>query len=454
MIKIPNREINSSDPWCDDCGDTRSNVAGNILKILKEEANNNFVIAVDGKWGTGKTFFLKRLQTFLYNYDLGKGKPFKAIYFSAWEEDFMQNPLVAIIGQMYVYIKEQDETGELLKKLKELVPPLLKTLFFRGLAAATANVIDFNEKDFMSKNEKILENYSESLKETEQLKTLLSSLANMVYEKTEKPLVFIIDELDRCRPLFAIELLERIKHIFNIPHIIFILGIDKEQLSHTIQSVYGNINTDTYLHKFFDMEIVLPKIDNASFVLKIFNDNNITKGDNFRFHWDYRYQELINLLNLSLRECERYAMMLAFYLSKSRFQYIDFAIWLIYLKIKNRELYKKYIHKEATTKEVIDWIEESISPNSKTLIIDCEVAFYLFDENSDAISKALSLNHSAFTEEFLSTRLLKIIKDNIDQQDERSKIVKLFEQSSQANHYSGYAIFKYIKDILELSSYK
>jgi predicted KAP-like P-loop ATPase len=31
-----------------------------------------------------------------------------------------------------------------------------------------------------------------------------------------KPLIIFIDELDRCRPLYAIECLERIKHIFGI----------------------------------------------------------------------------------------------------------------------------------------------------------------------------------------------------------------------------------------------
>ena len=71
--------------------------------------------------------------------------------------------------------------------------------------------------------------------------------------------MFIIDELDRCRPTFAIELLERVKHIFDVPNIVFVFGINRAELVKSLESIYGEIDAGTYLRRFFDMEFVLPE---------------------------------------------------------------------------------------------------------------------------------------------------------------------------------------------------
>ena len=83
-----------------------------------------------------------------------------------------------------------------------------------------------------------------------------NSLANFIEKSTEdKPVVFIIDELDRCRPNYAVEVLEQIKHLFSVPKIVFVLSIDKEQLGHAVRGVYGSekLNADEYLRRFIDI---------------------------------------------------------------------------------------------------------------------------------------------------------------------------------------------------------
>ena len=84
-------------------------------------------------------------------------------------------------------------------------------------------------------------------------------------KETGHPLIFIIDELDRCRPTFAIELLERVKHIFDIPNMIFVFGINRSELCSSLQSIYGEIDAGVYLRRFFDMEFSLPEIDSEPF---------------------------------------------------------------------------------------------------------------------------------------------------------------------------------------------
>lgn len=88
-------------------------------------------------------------------------------------------------------------------------------------------------------------------------------------------MVFIIDELDRCRPDYAIKTLEVIKHFFNIPNINFIIGVDRKQIESTVKVLYGaNIdnNCDEYLRKFIDQDFYLPYIKNEKYIEKLCED--------------------------------------------------------------------------------------------------------------------------------------------------------------------------------------
>ena len=93
------------------------------------------------------------------------------------------------------------------------------------------------------------------------------------------PLVVLVDELDRCRPLHAIAMLERIKHVFQVPGITFVLSIDKTNLKRSIQSVYGQIDADDYLRRFFTFEHHLPQISSPPFVSALFPEVQLATSD-------------------------------------------------------------------------------------------------------------------------------------------------------------------------------
>ena len=95
-----------------------------------------------------------------------------------------------------------------------------------------------------------LADYLEKRAAKEELKQHLANLATEGRGDTDQPLLFIIDELDRCRPTFAIELLERVKHIFDVPNIAFVFGINRDELVKSLESVYGGIDAGTYLRRF------------------------------------------------------------------------------------------------------------------------------------------------------------------------------------------------------------
>ncbi len=72
-------------------------------------------------------------------------------------------------------------------------------------------------------------------------------------------LVIFIDELDRCKPTYAIKLLEQIKHYMMDDRITFVFSVNLEQLQHTIKCYYGaDFDASRYLDRFFDFRIDWP----------------------------------------------------------------------------------------------------------------------------------------------------------------------------------------------------
>ena len=252
-LKLSEPPIQEDNPWADDAL-KRSDVAEKLTNLISGQSDP-FVISLHGHWGTGKTFLLKRWQKQL------EKDGFRAIYFNAWEDDFCDDPFVAIIGQLSDFLERKGIEG-LTDKIRDAAKPLL----IQGALSVARNVSGLNLDKLLEQfADKTLAEYSRQGEKKKELKTALQELSGKVKADTKHPLVFIIDELDRCRPTFAIELLERIKHIFDIPDMVFVFGINRDELRSSIRSVYGEIDADTYLRRFFDMEFLLPDIDSKAF---------------------------------------------------------------------------------------------------------------------------------------------------------------------------------------------
>lgn len=131
----------------------------------------------------------------------------------------------------------------------------------------------------------------------EDTRKAVKEIFNEIIVESAEKLVIFIDELDRCRPDFAIETLERIKHYFDDDRIIFIVSVNKEQLIHTISKYYGEkFDSTAYLNKFFDINIYLPKIP------EYFRNSSIIKTENRQSLFKMIVEEIGEYYNLSLRD--------------------------------------------------------------------------------------------------------------------------------------------------------
>ena len=217
-------------------------------------------ISLHGQWGIGKTFLLRRWQKTL------ELDGYQAIYFNAWEDDFCDDPLLAMIGHLAGHF-EENRFKELARTVAEIALPLIKENLLGVLKATTGVTIKLDQQEQGGKTP--LDAYLEQRATKDQLKSQLAQLSEEVARGTGHPLVFIVDELDRCRPTFAIELLEKVKHIFDVPHIVFVFGLNRDELTKSLSSVYGDINTDVYLRRFFDFEFNIPEADSQGFALHL-----------------------------------------------------------------------------------------------------------------------------------------------------------------------------------------
>jgi hypothetical protein len=85
----------------------------------------------------------------------------------------------------------------------------------------------------------------------------------------DKEMILVIDELDRCKPIYALEIIEICKHLLN-SKIKIIYSVDKEVLNQTIEHMYGlkNNENETYLYKVFDFNINLESFDFSELIEK------------------------------------------------------------------------------------------------------------------------------------------------------------------------------------------
>ena len=258
----------------------RANDIKNFIEGL-ELIDSNACIGIDAKWGEGKTFFVRQIEEtlkflnlkqwsddpkkivetdsyeFLANNSIinsiNLNSSYLPVYYNAWAYDNHNDPLMSLL----INIKKICEgayntkisTTEITKKIIDVTSAL--SLEIKGVyISKLLEGLKSTDIDILS-----------MVKTEEEVRRSVKGIFNDIIVERAQKLVIFIDELDRCRPSFAIEMLERIKHYMNDERIIFVISINKDQLVHTISNYYGRgFDATGYLNKFFDLTINLPEI--------------------------------------------------------------------------------------------------------------------------------------------------------------------------------------------------
>lgn len=388
-----------------------------------------FVLSVNADWGAGKTTFITLWQAYLT-----KELQVKSIYFSAWDDDFTSDPLIAILGELDAYIKEKNsDLNDDFEKVKKIGGKIIKNVLPAAVKGMAGKV--FGDEAVGQMTGDVLEKSATALidnyqKEKETLAKFKESIAEILQEiDKDKSFIVFIDELDRCRPLYAIECLERIKHIFGIERLVFVLSIDKKNLAESIKSQYGNIDVDNYLRRFIDLEFELknPNVDKFCDVLsQKFKLNNILEGKEINTNGSYRGGDCLFAIktlavgfNLSLRQVEQIftKLQIIFKTTERRIFIEHFSVLAIFesLKSYDNNLYLSLIKGEIEAKDKIKTLIYAMKNNNS---LDDQLNN--FKPYASAIIDSTTLNHAEL-DAFIKQKRdeLSLINDKNSQEYER-----------------------------------
>ena len=267
-------EIPPDDPFAHDLLDRREPVE--VFTRLITDVEGPCAVALDAAWGAGKTTFLKMWAQHLRN----EGYP--VVEFNAWETDAAGDPFVALSteityglknwGKRPVELKIQ-RTEKLAKQvLRRTLPGALRlgVSFVPVVGAELGHVASSWAGDALS-------GYAETRETVRQYRSSLEEMAAAHWKASEhKPIVVFIDELDRCRPSYAVELLETAKHIFSVEHMVFVLAVNRSELAHSVKALYGaGFGAAGYLRRFFDVDFRLPPPDRQRFIEDLLNSTGV-----------------------------------------------------------------------------------------------------------------------------------------------------------------------------------
>ena len=288
-----------------------------LLRLLNFQ-QDSLSIAINGSWGTGKTFFIKQCQLMLDNafsceddeilqaieklYPGEEGLAnirkthFRTAYYDAWEHDSEEDPIASLI-RCLATTDWSTNVKESLIKAADIGSSILQATTNIDLKGLVKTLKD-NSSDLITPDN------------LEQIKKRFNAtLAELAPDQGK--LTIFVDELDRCKPTYAVKLLERIKHYFNNPNVTFIFAVDLSQLQYTINQYYGlQFNGYQYLDRFFDLVISLsaPDIDkyfdNTKNILEAVQ--HFEKSDPKNSYYYLFCKELINHFSFSIRQINHF----------------------------------------------------------------------------------------------------------------------------------------------------
>ena len=417
-------EIDAKNPFENDALGREENIENLTQFITSFE--QSIVLCIDGGWGQGKTTFIKMWQQYLKNQHI------PTIYFNAWESDYTDDALIALIGEISLSIKElefQDKTKatkiiariyEYTANLTKVVLPSVTNLSIKALFGCFANTNEL-AKALGALSESLvkeqIKKYEKSRKTLSKFKKDLSELAQCYADgKEQKPLVIFIDELDRCRPDFAIEVLEKAKHLFNVDNIIFILATDKTQLGHSIRAVYGQgLDVNSYLRRFIDFDYLLP-LSNRKYITHLINKFSLGKylllKETHYIEPKSFLENMVDKYNLTLREQEAFCNIFNIIVRTKDNAWFDhwviiICIFLIILKLKFPDIYKNLENKNNSDflDETIKNIDSHCASDDKNSNYYLELLEFLFLEflrslpyiyNSNSLEEVIEKNAKKF----------------------------------------------------------
>ncbi len=372
-IRIQPRDIEvpPDDPFKNDLLGRKKPIE--VLTHLVGSFEGPCVLAVDAEWGNGKTTFLKIWAQYLRN------QQFPIVEFNAWENDFSEDPFVTLSTELTEGLQAigNGPMEENITEVKKYAKEVIRRVIPGVIRFTTASVLDISplfEKEvgsaLASYAEEKLSAYGKAKESIKKFRRALQDIADELSEKNDgKPLVVIIDELDRCRPSYAVELLEVAKHLFTVDHVVFVLAVNRSELANSVTALYGSdFDAQEYLRRFFDVDFRLPDPGQDTFIngmlLAIGIDDYFKRTKDNEVHQEIDtirglLYYFFSVHNLSLRTIAQsiHCLGLVFAsLGNNRRSFMLATVVALILRTIDTNLYYRFVRREISDLEVVNKI--------------------------------------------------------------------------------------------------
>lgn len=386
-----NNSVELEDGTClpEDCND-RAKYAHFLTNFLATQVGaDGYVLNLNASWGAGKTYFLKR-----WAHELKSKYP--VVYIDAWEQDYSKDPMLtvmsSVIEQLNSLLPDVNEninniSRDIARFLKAAAPAVTKGIVKKisGInidevqdnASKTSSESAFDGSAAAEITKALILDHNEKRQSIASLRKEIYNLVEAVKAHNPEfslPAFIFIDELDRCRPNYAVEMLEVIKHFFSVQGVVFVIATDSAQLQYTIKSIYGEgFDANTYLGRFFKRRFTLNKISRFDFVrykvseLSIPNITLDTRGfPTLRSGScvDLIISDVANAFNLSLRDTEQLIDKFCSVIVNDQNGLNLYALAVLFvLHEKNIDLYEKCLSSVTLESELSDALSLALGKN-------------------------------------------------------------------------------------------
>lgn len=311
----------------------------------RNDDSQSYTIALDSPWGTGKSTFLKKFESLL---EKQYSDRVSVVHYNAWQNDFWDNAFEPLADAIFTSgffdnaLYEQASEATIAKSYEAI-----KHIAMAFTKKPLELFVDLEELDKAQESaSKALHIYTDTHPQSvstryrdfvNNISILQDALTSFFNENnSQQKLLVVIDELDRCRPTFAIDTLEIVKHIMDAPQVVFIFALDINQLNSTIKSVYGN-ETDSvgYLMRFFSYYSRMPNADLSKLVDEMILKLVVSPPDAgiSRTTLKNDFVAIVQYLSLSARDletvCKVYLLMQDIFISRYRSHQANILYWLL-----------------------------------------------------------------------------------------------------------------------------
>ena len=252
-----------------------------MFENFGDQNGHGLTMVINGKYGSGKSTVLG----FIEERNQSENE-FNIIKYNTWENNFFENPMLPILYS----ISKLEKTGS---KIKETAKNVVKNLP-KAILGTLAGVHGVDLQPLIS-NENIFDEYDTYKGAIAKFKKVLADYC------AKKKTILLVDELDRCLPEYQIKVLESLYHLLDIPNLIVVIALYKDQLETSIQFKFGEeLNCHGYLSKFIQYEIDLPEGDAYNYIVSLMK---FQTNEYDHYLACCKLADVFKAINLPIREC-------------------------------------------------------------------------------------------------------------------------------------------------------